>query len=241
MIQKVKGIVIRKVKYSEYDEILTVLTDGLGKISVRTMGTKSLKSKVNGVSFLCYSEFVLSGGPDMYRITQCTPVKNFFGAGENIERLSLATYLGQLAAEMITGGENNLESLSLLLNALYVICETDKNLKMIKAAFELRLMALQGFMPSVITCSGCGEKNFPMYFDIKDGSIYCSCCRKNGYEISENLLSALQYIIYSDSKKIFSFTVTDNIANTLYELAENYVIYHLGKTPKSLDYLRMFM
>ncbi len=241
-MEKVTGITIRTVKYSESDEILTILTKEKGKISARARGSKKTTSKIGvGVGFLCYSEFVISGGPDMYYINQCTPIKNFFDAGADIERLSLATYLGQLTAELIISGEEHEETLSLFLNTLYVMTQTDKDLKMIKAAFELRVMSIEGFLPAIITCAYCGEKNFPMYFDIKEGAIYCSKCKNKGYLITENLFSAIQYIIYSDSKKIFSFTLTENILSTLCDMAENYVIYHLGKTLRSLEYLRNFL
>ncbi len=241
-MEKVTGITIRTVKYSESDEILTILTQEKGKISARARGSKKTNSKIGaGVGFLCYSEFVLSGGPDMYYINQCTPIRNFFNAGADPERLALASYLGQLTAELITGGVEHKETLALFLNTLFVMTQTDKDLKMIKAAFELRIMALEGFMPDFLTCTSCGGTEFPMHFDIKDGGIYCSDCRTGGYIVSENLLSALRYIIYSDRKKIFAFTLTDNIANTLYDLAENYVIYHLGKTLKSLEYLKHFL
>lgn len=77
---KVKGIVIRQVNYGDYDKMLTVLTEPLGKISVSARGVRSIKSKNRAATeLLCYSEFVLTGPRgEVYNLSQAECIESFY-------------------------------------------------------------------------------------------------------------------------------------------------------------------
>lgn len=242
MVEKVTGIVIRETNVSEADKILTVLTNEKGKISIRARNIRRSKSvALAGARFLCYSDFVIGKGNDIYFLRQCTPIETFYGISEDVVKLSLATYLGQITAETIPEGVVNTELISLLLNTFYVLSKKNLDLKKVKTVYEFRLMGEQGYMPSLLVCEKCGEKIFPMRFDVENGQIYCSCCEKRGVLIDESALSAMQYIFFCNPKKIFSFDVSDNVLKVLNEISEQYVITHIGKRVKTLEYLKMFM
>ena len=49
---KVKGIIIRQTNYSDYDKMLTVLTENMGKITVSAKGVRSMKNKNRAASEL---------------------------------------------------------------------------------------------------------------------------------------------------------------------------------------------
>ena len=166
MVEKVTGIVIRETNVSEADKILTVLTEEKGKISIRARNIRRSKSiALAGARFLCYSDFVIAKGNDIYFLRQCSPVETFYNISEDVVKLSLATYLGQIAAETIPEGVVNKELISLLLNTFYVLSKRNLDVRKVKAVFEFRLMGEQGYMPSLLVCEKCGDKVFPMRFD----------------------------------------------------------------------------
>ena len=70
------------------------------------------------------------------------------------------------------------EILSLLLNALYALCRTGKDPRLVKAAFQFRLMALSGFEPLAEECAVCGtaQPEGPV-LDISGGFVACGTCR----------------------------------------------------------------
>jgi DNA repair protein RecO (recombination protein O) len=243
METKVCGLIVRETDYRENDKILTVLTKELGKISICARGVRNSRSKnASSVRFLCYSEFVISGGTNnFYYMNQCTLIQSFYKISEDVVKLSLATYVGQLASEVIPECCDSGESLSLILNTFYALANTDKDLSIIKAAFELRLMAEQGYMPSLEGCSDCGQITNPVYFDLSSGVIRCSECGKKGTKIETNLLDVLRYIVYCPLKSIFSFSVSKSIAKSLFDCCEQYALQIIGRVPKSLEYLKMFM
>ncbi|MBO5453452.1 MAG: DNA repair protein RecO [Clostridia bacterium] len=243
MEEKVCGLVIRETDYRENDKILTVITKELGKISICARGVRNSRSKnASAVRFMCYTEFVISGGRNnFYYMTQCALIQSFYKISEDVVKLSLATYLAQLAADIMPECSESGETLSLVLNTFYVLANTNKDLALVKAAFELRLMAQQGYMPQLECCNGCGEITSPMFFDISAGGLWCPACAAKGVKIEKNLLDALRYIAYCPLKQLFSFTVSENIAKDLYSCCEQYAVSVAGRPPKSLEYLKMFM
>ena len=243
MEEKVCGLVIRETDYRENDKILTVLTKELGKISICARGVRNSRSKNSAaVRFLCYTEFVISGGKNnFYYMSQCALIQSFYKISEDVVKLSLATYLAQLTADIIPECSESGEALSLILNTFYVLANTNKDLSIVKGAFELRLMAEQGYMPLLDCCSGCGEITSPMFFDISGGGLWCPSCASKGIKIEGNLLDVLRYIVYCPIKQLFNFSVSENISKTLYNCCEQYAISVVGRAPKSLEYLKMFM
>lgn len=237
MIQKLSGIVIRETKVNEADKILTVLTKEIGTISVSAKNVRKSKSRISaGAGFMCYSDFILSGGPDMFYINQCSLIESFFGISCDIQKLSLAVYLGYITQKMAPQGVNQEETVRLLLNTLYTIENSGKDLNIIKSVYELRLACLQGYMPDMSVCSHCKRLSFPCYFDMRTSKILCCKCGKTSYEISEKLFSVLRFIIFSDEKKIFSFTLSDKLSASLKRISEDYMVFLLGFCPESLKY-----
>ncbi len=243
MEEKVCGLVIRETDYRENDKILTVITKELGKISICARGVRNSRSKnTSAVRFLCYTEFVISGGKNnFYYMNQCSLISSFYKISEDFVKLSLATYIAQLSADIIPECSECENTLSLILNTFYVIANTDKDLALIKSAFELRLMSEQGYMPCFDCCNKCGEITSPMFFDVAGGIFYCSTCASKGIKIEKNLLDVLKYIVYCPIKQLFSFLVSENIAKDLFNCCEQYAISVVGRPPKSLEYLKMFI
>ena len=94
--ETVRGIVLRSVKYSEHDRMLTVFTLEKGKISVCAKGARSVKSKLLSVSQpFALSEIVPGGSRGSY-ISSAVLLNGFFGLQSDILKVSSATYMCQL-------------------------------------------------------------------------------------------------------------------------------------------------
>ena len=68
MSLKVKGLILKETITKESDKVLTILTkDGL--MSLYAKAAKNIKSKkFTATNLLCYSEFVLQEGNDLYKV-----------------------------------------------------------------------------------------------------------------------------------------------------------------------------
>ena len=69
------------------------------------------------------------------------------------------------------------EVLSLLLNSLYALDTLDRPNEMVRAAFELRLLALSGYEPLLDDCAMCGRADpVEPVFDAAQGVVLCKKC-----------------------------------------------------------------
>ena len=129
-IVRTKGIVIKIANSSENDKILTVLTAERGKIRVFCKGAKKTKSTfLASTEFLSFSDMVLfEGNGDMYSLNSAEPINVFYNLRKDIDKLMYAATIAQIINDVCQEEELSFNRLQLLLNTLYVISETDKNL-----------------------------------------------------------------------------------------------------------------
>ncbi|MEE0929074.1 MAG: DNA repair protein RecO [Acutalibacteraceae bacterium] len=238
----IDGLIIREQNIGDNDKLVTILSRNNGVISAYAAGAKNIKSKKGAATtLLSYSSLTLKKKGESYRITEATPIQVFFKTGSDIEALSLAQYFCELTLYHANEDENSETVLRLILNALHFICEKKRNIHLIKAIVELRLMTLIGYMPNLVACKKC--MNFEediMYFDTAEGCLYCSGCA--AYEqsfavINATLLSSLRHIVYSDFNKLFAFTLPDDASVALSGITEKYLI---NKTEQNIKTLKFF-
>ena len=144
----VKGLVLRSTDTREADQMLTVLTGPLGKVSVVAKGARSRRSRISAAAqLLCYSEMVLTESHGWQILSEASTLELFDPLRRDVVLLSLGSYFAELTDAVTPAGLEAGETLSLLLNALYALGHLQKDPALVKAAFECRLMALSGFEP----------------------------------------------------------------------------------------------
>ena len=235
---KTKGIVIGSANSSDNDKVLTVLTPDLGKISIFYKGAKKTKnSALNSSEYLAFSDFVLyKSSNDNYSINSAEVIEVFYNLRTDIDKLSYATEVSKIVYDVTEENIPAGDILQLFLNTLYVISETEKNLDLIFSIFEIRLLAILGFLPQVGKCVNCDtpmlETMEDFYFSIKEDGVLCESCQKmdkSVIHLSKTSFSALIYVLSCDSKKLFSFEIPDEAVNELKLLTKIYTTQKLDK------------
>lgn len=236
-ILRTKGIVIKIANSSENDKILTVLTAERGKIKVFCKGAKKSKSALlASTEFLSYSDMILfEGNGELYSLNSAESINVFYNIRKDIDKLMYASTIAQIMNDVCQEEELAFNRLQLLLNTLYVISETDKNLKLVYAIFRLRLLAILGYIPKLDKCVNC-DKNYKeikeIYFSIKDNGIKCETCKKlDKAAISMSMLTFTSFIytLSSEPKKIFSFDIPEESIDELGLIVDIYMIEKLEK------------
>lgn len=244
MQTKTKGLVIKEQTIGESDRLITVLTAEYGLVKAFVRKAKSIRSQnLSATSVFAYSEFTLYRSREAYVVDNATAIEIFFDLRNDLESLSLAQYFAQLTYFLSAQEQPAPEMLRLILNALHLLCKGEKSHKLIKAAVELRMMTLGGYMPDILACYRCGEyESDIMYFDVEEGCIYCKdCCRNNAIEMPLTVVKAIRYICLVDLKKIFSFNISDENMNILSDISEKYLLSRVESKLTTLDfYKRLF-
>lgn len=237
---KTEGLIIRQTNYKEADRMLTVFTPEYGIIQAAARGVRKMKNgRTASAQLFCYSDFELyTGGGDIANVNGVTMKEAFFPISEDIEKLSLFTYLADTVITALDERNPDGGTLSLFLNSLYAAAYKGVNIYKIKTVFELRLLKNCGFIPDILHCSRCGEKGNIQYFSARDGCVCTKCRQREDKAMSAECYAAMYYILYSLPKKIYSFKVSKEVLCELSGLSENYLIYHLERKFSTLDYFK---
>ena len=241
MYLKTEGLVLRQVNYQDADQILTLLTKEYGLMSVKARGVRRNSSRLKSAcQLLAYSEFVIFENKGFHTVNEAAPLQMFPELRGDIESLALASYFAQAAEVLSQENLPNPDVLSLTLNAFYVLCHKRCPPDLIKAAFELRLAAISGYMPDVSGCSVCGNPQ-PDRFDVAGGVLMCAHCAAGAglrLPVSAGTLAAMRYIITCDKKKLFSFRLEGSARKELCDLAETYLVTQLERGFYTLDFYK---
>ena len=243
MYLKIQGLVLRRTEYNDHDVLLTILSKEHGKITAKARGLKRKNSPLTAqCQLLAFAEFTLFEYRGMYTINEATTIELFHGLRNDLGKLSLGAYFAQ-AAEVISQEDlPNPELQSLVLNSLYALSKLNETEMKVKAAFELRLACIAGFMPELTGCIGCGDP-WPDRFDIKAGMTECVSCRNPESDgirmpISPAVLQAMRYICYCGSRKIFGFTLPADAMAQLADVTESYLTTQLERGFSTLDFYK---
>lgn len=254
---EVDGLVVREVKTGEADKILTVLTSKLGRISVSGKGVGSIRSRFSSSAQLfSYSTFLLRKKGNFYYIKDAFYIESFVNIRYDIEKLSLAAYVCDVAHDLSPEDMADDELLPLVLNTLYAIANLDTiPLSQIKGAFEFRAAVQSGFMPDLGGCGYCGcEISEECTIDVMNGRLLCRKCRgmiendpdyikdegaaKIMIRLSPAVLMALRYIEEAPPKKFLSFTLDEVELSLFAVVCERYLLNHLEHGFSSLEYYK---
>ena len=233
-IVKLKGIVIAESNMGDFDKMLTILTPN-GKISCSAKGARRPKSQLMaGSQFLCFGEYMMFKGSNTYTLNSCETIEIFYNIRTDLDKLEYAVNITKLIQDVTYENQNTYRILQLFLNTLYVIANTDLDLKFVASIFKLRLMNLLGFKPRLDKCCSCGKEKV-YYFSFKDNGLKCEDCSKQDtgtIQISESTKTALIYINEAPVKKLFSFNISDDNKKQLEIISKIYTNEKLEKEYK---------
>lgn len=239
------ALVLRQVHYKESDLILTLLTQDLGKLTVSARGSRRKNSALAaGCQLLCWSEMVLYEFQGRWQVKEATAQRQFSGLRDELERLALGCYFGELAELLALEGEPAPQTLALTLNSLHMLDrQPDYPVALVKAAFELRLMCIAGYTPSVMGCAVCGKNLEEGQFHLREGGLHCPACRTEMGEgislpLGPGALAALRHVVQASPKRIFSFHLGGEEQRQLSSLAEGYVLTQMERGFRTLDFLK---
>ncbi|MBE6934918.1 MAG: DNA repair protein RecO [Ruminococcaceae bacterium] len=236
------GLVLREFPYKENHAILTILTATDGLITATAYGSRKSGSSLSaGTKLFNYSEFTLVESRGRYKVDSVKTIEQFFALSASIEGYAAASYFVEVLHDVSLAGQADTEVLRLALNALYALAVGKRPHRLIKAAFELRLMALSGFAPELLGCEGCGGED-AAYFNVTDAALYCARCgevRRSGGEqlfpIHPSSIAAMRYILSAELPKLFSFSLGEEAAENLAFLCELFTREQMGRSYDSLS------
>ena len=176
-----KGIILRKMKQDEHDELITLYSPEFGKINALAKGGRKITSHFCGhLETLNICQFELYKSSYRFTITQAVISKSF----KNIRNSFRSTMDALMALEIFQKTTSNEESfggekLFQLLEKTLEQLERSQASLLIIESFKLRLMQNLGVLPDITVCSVC-EKRWDQHDLIslsEDNHLICHRCQ----------------------------------------------------------------
>jgi DNA repair protein RecO (recombination protein O) len=205
VLVRVEGIVIRSIDYGEGNKILSIFSKEAGKLSVMARGAKKLKSRLTAIAQpFTYGEFVIYKAGQMGTLNSGEIGNAYQGLREDIHKAAYASYLMELTERTMGENERNAPLFDQLKAALDAIDE-DKDPQIVVHIYELKILAIAGYMPELGQCVSCGSTEGAMSLSIPMGGTLCTRCRHNdpgAFAVSEGMLKLLRLFLNMDIRRL---------------------------------------
>lgn len=229
------GIVLKRVKVSDYDKILTVYTRKAGKMSIAVKGSQNPKSKMAaGAHPFVHGEFSIRKSGRMSSASSIDVKDAFYHLREDLDKLTIASYFLELVHIVTVENVINNELFDLLLVFLDQMEKSDNHptQRLLKVAFELKLMTIIGIRPELEHCVNCGKATTDPKFSVADGGVICEACYEfypDDYKIGHTLQRLMQYLIVAPVEKILTIEVDAVLIKKVDFINDNFLKYHLER------------
>lgn len=240
------ALVLREVRYKEADRILTLFTHDRGILTARARGALRKSSKIAAATQqLTLSEMTFFENRNRLIVQEASVKEPFEGLRQNFESFALGCYFAECVETLVQEGEEENETFQLILNCLYALSHELCDAKVIKAAFEVRLMCLMGYTPDLSACIVCGKEHpeSPL-LGVETGHICCRTCRDAAFGSAVTLcdasLAAMRYLVSAPARRLFSFIVSEDALKRLSDASERYLLAQAGRGFSTLDYWKKF-
>lgn len=229
------GIVLKRVKVSDYDKILTVFTKKAGKMSGAVKGSQNPKSKLAAGSHpFVYGEFSFSKSGRLSNINSIEVKDAFYHLREDLDKLMVASYFLELMNIVTVENVINIDLFDLLHYFLKYLekSETQETAHLLKATFELKLLDLIGLRPELRTCVNCGSPYDNPKFSIEDGGVVCENCYElypSNYKLGHVIPKLMLFLLEGSIEQIMDTEIDSVLIKKISVVLDQFLKYHLER------------
>ena len=228
------GVILRTMRLGEADNIVTIVTEGRGKVRAVAKGIRKTKSRFGGrLEPLSHVALQLYEGRSLDTVTQVETIEQFRGIREDLDRLTRATSILEAVDALVQEGHEDRRLYQMLLGALRTLEASPSPL--VVPAFFWKLLAHVGFRPLLDQCASCGATDDLVAFDLDEGGILCRACAR-GTRITPEAVALLRRILGGDLVSVLNEPVT-SAGHEVEHLATRALEHHLERRMKSVGIL----
>ena len=251
------ALILRAVDRGDHDRLLTVLAADYGRFYAIQKGARSMhRREVAATEPFTWSNFEFYERGGVKWVKSATAQETFPGIRYDMDKLFLAAYVADVAAELSDEHEPAGEILPLTLNTLHKLSVTKGEDAVLKAAFEMRAACIAGFSPDLHECRCCHTPATARaaYLDVMNGALVCAECLHKAAalapipEVNEQgertvllplttaATAALSFVKRAPARRVFAFQLTDVASKEAFcRATEAYLLHHLERSFPSLE------
>ena len=173
-----QGVVLRTWKLGEADRIVVLMTQGQGKVRAVAKGVRKTKSRFGGrLEPFSHVDLSLYRGRELDIVTQAEVIAPFRALREDYDRVVAGSAMLEAVDQVAQEREAAVRIYLLLVRALRALDGAPPDPSVVLDAFLLKLMAVEGYRPSLAACAGCGGTGPLRAFSTVRGGAICDRCR----------------------------------------------------------------
>ncbi len=242
-IYNTEAIVLRTSPLGEADRLFTLLTPQLGKLRATARGVRKLTSKLGGhLDPLTRSSLTINRGRNLDTIASADTLETFPLVKEDLERLSFAIYAVELVDAFSPEEASNPQVYALFLETLRTL-GTVSSPDLALRYFELHLLGVTGFSPTLDRCVECREQVMPgqHMFSASASGILCPACRASQPQaspISVDALKSMRFLSSQTMQSAMRLRLNPPIQREVAALLSAFLRYVLDREIRSTAFLR---
>jgi len=239
-ILETKAVIIKTQDFKENDKLVWFYTEKLGKITAVVRGAKKSKSKFLALTLpLCYGEYMVYKGKNLYTLQEGKIINSFQGLLNNLHKLTFSSYLCELIDIACSDNEINVEIFRNLVTTLYLLNTDALDYELLIRAFELKLLKSTGYNLTLDRCSVCRKKiSSSNYISLSYyGGVCEECPREHGLFVSKGTYNALRFLMNMNVDKLYMLNLNNDIKAEIEKVTTFLISNNYARKPKSLDML----
>jgi len=238
-LYKEQGVVLSRIKLGEADRIVTILTQGSGKVRAVAKGIRRTKSKFGGrlEPFTHVSLMLYQGRGELDIVTQAEIISSFRPLRDDLDLLTAGEAMLEATDKVAEDHERNVRLFMLLLSGLRSLELRPADPAAVAESYLLKLLSLSGFHPSLTACAVCGALG-PTLFAAGQGGAVCDSCAEYGAgPVSAESLQLLQHLASSQIEHAGDIVLSGDTRREARAMLYGFAEYHLDRRIRSLPML----
>jgi DNA repair protein RecO (recombination protein O) len=238
-LYKEQGIVLRSVKLGEADKIVSILTQGSGKVRAVAKGIRRTNSKFGArLEPLTHVSLLLYRGRNLDTVTQAEIVSSFRGIRSDFGEIAAGETMLEAVDKVAEEHERNVRLFLLLLAGLRALESGPADPAAVAESFLLKLLSLSGFHPSLSACAVCGTPGPHPGFAAGQGGVVCGqCADHDAGPVSEPAVRWLDGLARADLLVAGDMTPPLDVRREGRAMLYGFTEYHLERRMRSLALL----
>jgi len=238
-LYKEQGVVLRRIKLAEADRIVTIMTQGSGKIRAVAKGVRRTTSRIGArlEPFTHVSLLLYRGRGSLDTVSQVEIIAAHRALRYDYGLITAGEAMLEAVDQVSEEHERNVRLFLLLLSGLRALEAEPADPAAVAESFLLKLLSASGFHPSLNACAACGAKEPELFSSGQGGAVCVRCAEHGAGPVSPDALALLAGSARTDLRAV-GHEVTDGPARReARAMLYGFVEYHLERRMRSLPLL----
>lgn len=231
---KANGLVLKSVKLGEADKIVTLLTTE-GRVSAVAKGIRRTGSKFGGrLEPGNDLAFVLAKGRNLDTVTQVHIERVRPGLRTDLAKVKAVFAVLELADKLAMEKDQDFRLLGLVSATLDQL-EDNEGWALLLLAYDLKAVAISGFLPNFSECVLCGSKDGLVQQGIKEGGLVCRTCYsgQNAIKTNKAVLELIDRLLKMKMVDVASMSADSESVSLAGKMIWTHIRYHVHASFKT--------